>query len=323
MEPLLPLLHYLDITPVTTAHSWAEWMITPMAGGANNLLYRVTNEAVDYAVKFTIRDERNRAGREFAALTALQAAGLRVAPQAIGYAVDGFRQPVIVQSWLEGAVLTGPPQSQAEWLALIDHYCLIHSLQPEHTSVDLAEAVLTMTSGAAGKALIEQQVAKLPLVARPASLQTILAWLQRWTPPTWPPPPRTLCRVDGNWRNFIRQPQALLSVDWEYSGWGDPAFEIADLMTHPAYTSVELPTWQWLIEAYATASGDQTAAIRIQTYYTLMLVWWLVRWARFLYEVPRELDVRLAARSPGWQSETEQSYMHYLTKITTHLATFS
>lgn len=317
----LPLLQYLDAVVPASAQVWKGWTITPITGGANNLLYRATNDSGDYAIKFTVRDERNRAGREFAALTALQTAGLTIAPQAIGYAVERFRQPVIVQSWLMGDVLTAPPQTQAEWLALLDHYCLIHSFRPEHTAVELAEAVLNMASGAAGKALIEQQVANLPLAARPASLQTILAWLQNWTPPTWPTPPRTLCRVDGNWRNFIRQPQGFLSVDWENSGWGDPAFELADLMTHPAYTSVDLPTWQWLSAAYATAMPDPTAVLRIQTYYPLMLVWWLVRWARFLYEVPQGLDVRLVARSPHWQSETEQNYEHYLTKITTHLAT--
>ena len=321
-DVFLPLLQYLEAVVPASAHVWAEWTITPIAGGANNLLYRVTNGQDDYAVKFTVRDERNRAGREFAALTALQAAGLVIAPQAIGCSLDRFRQPVIVQSWLEGAVLTGPPQSQVEWLALLDHYCLIHSFKPEHTTVVLPEAVLNVASGAAGKTLIEQQVAKLPLSAQPASLQAILAWLQTWTPPTWPAPPRTLCRVDPNWRNFIRLEARLSSVDWENSGWGDPAFELADLMTHPAYTSVSITTWHWLIDAYATAMHDPTAALRIQTYYTIMLVWWLVRWARFLYEVPQGLDVRLVARSPHWQSETEQNYRHYLTKITTHLTTF-
>lgn len=321
LDALLPLLHYLDITPPTAEQRWTAWVITPIAGGANNLLYRATSDHTTYAVKFTVRDARNRAGREFAALTALQMAGLTIAPQAIGYTVDRFRQPVIVQSWLEGAVLTGPPQSQAEWLALLDHYCLIHSVKPEHITVDLAEAVLNLASGAAGKTLIEEQVAKLPLTARPASLQAILAWCQTWTPPTWPPPPRTLCRVDPNWRNFIRLADRLSSVDWENSGWGDPAFELADLMTHPAYTSVDLSTWHWLIDAYATAMHDPTAALRIQTYYTIMLVWWLVRWARFLYEVPQGLDVRLVARSPHWQSETEQNYAAYLAKTEAHLAT--
>lgn len=317
----LPLLQYLEAVVPASEHVWAGWTLTPIAGGANNLLYRATNNSGDYAIKFTVRDERNRAGREFAALTALQTAGLTIAPQAIGYAVDRFRHPVIVQSWLMGDVLMGPPQDRAEWLALLDHYCLIHSFKPEHTSAELAKAVLNVASGAAGKALIEQQIAKLPLAARPASLQAILTWLQSWAPPTWPAPPRTLCRVDGNWRNFIRQPQGLLSVDWENSGWGDPAFELADLMTHPAYTSVDLSTWQWLIDAYAAAMHDPTAALRVQTYYTLMLVWWLVRWARFLYEVPQGLDVRLVARETNWQTETEQNYATYLAKTEAHLAT--
>lgn len=47
---------------------------------------------------------------------------------------------------------------------------------------------------------------------------------------------------------------------------------------------------------------DPIVVLRIQTYYTIMLVWWLVRWARFLYEVPQGLDVRLVARETNWQT---------------------
>ena len=57
----LPLLQYLEAVVPASAHVWAEWTITPITGGANNLLYRVTNGQDDYAVKFTVRDERNRA----------------------------------------------------------------------------------------------------------------------------------------------------------------------------------------------------------------------------------------------------------------------
>ncbi len=64
-------------------------------------------------------------------------------------------------------------------------------------------------------------------------------------------------------------------------------------MTHPGYTEVASARWDWLIDAYAEQMGDPTAAFRVHTYNTMMLVWWVVRLARYLYEVPRNLDQRL------------------------------
>jgi hypothetical protein len=36
-----------------------------------------------------------------------------------------------------------------------------------------------------------------------------------------------LYRCDNNLRNFVRRPGCWASVDWEYGGWGDPAFDAA------------------------------------------------------------------------------------------------
>jgi hypothetical protein len=42
----------------------------------------------------------------------------------------------------------------------------------------------------------------------------------------------------------MRRAGAWASVDWENSGWGDAAFEIADMMTHPAYVTVPAALWE-------------------------------------------------------------------------------
>jgi hypothetical protein len=67
-----------------------------------------------------------------------------------------------------------------------------------------------------------------------------------------------------NIRNFIRRAGGWASVDWENSGWGDPAFEIADLMTHPVYAAVPPERWEWLIAVYCTARGDPGGQQRIR-----------------------------------------------------------
>jgi thiamine kinase-like enzyme len=315
------LLDHLDAEPGVLARTWREWRITPIAGGMNNLICRASGAEGDFAVKWTVRDERDRAGREYAALQALHKAGLSIAPQAVWLDRECYRQPVIVQTWLDGEVLTGPPQTDAEWDALLRHYCMTHTITPSRSAVALPEAVLNAASGAAGKLLVQQQLDRLPGSARPPSLQVLITEFDRWSPPAWPTPPRALCHVDPNWRNFLRHGDGLAAVDWENSGWGDPAFELADMMAHPGYIEVAPARWDWLIAAYAEQNGDRTATLRIRTYYTVMLIWWVVRLARYLYEVPRDLDQRLVKPSPDWQATTERNYARYAALAEQHLAT--
>jgi hypothetical protein len=57
----------------------------------NNLIFRVTRDADDWAVKFTIRDERNRARREFKALRLLESLDVPVVPRPIYFDQEQFR----------------------------------------------------------------------------------------------------------------------------------------------------------------------------------------------------------------------------------------
>ena len=316
---LASLLQHLNITRPTASETWRGWHILPITGGANNLVYRVTHWPEDYAVKFTVRDERDRAGREYAALSALQQAGLHIAPEPIWLDRERYTQPVVVQSWIDGEMLDRPPQNDAEWSALLEHYCAIHSVTPDRTAVALTTGVLNVSSGEAGKALVREHAGRLPAEAQPRSLRDLLARFDDWSPPSWPAPPRTLVRVDGNWRNFVRCRDGLASVDWENSGWGDPAFELSELTVHPAYEGVSNSRWDQFIAAYDQRRDDPTLALRVQTYATIMLVWWVVRWARYLHEVPLGLDTRLVGRAEGWLAEVERQYHRYLAQAEAHL----
>lgn len=320
-DRLLPLLTYLDAHPAAEAHTWQEWQIAPVAGGANNLLFRASNGTNDYAVKFTVRDERDRAGREYAALSAIAEAGAAIAPRPVLLDRTGYRQPVVVQTWLPGAVRTAPPATPHDWQRLLDMYCQIHTITPARTAVALGNAVLNATSLAGGRALIQQQLVRLPTDEQPQSLRALLRWFERWSPPEWATSPRTLCRVDGNWRNFVEQPSAWLSVDWENSGWGDPAFEWADLVTHPAYVDLVDAPWPHLVALYAERMNDPTAPQRFAVYNVVMHVWWVVRWVRYMYEVPRRLDERLVERPPGWLDHAQTQHDRYLANAERLIAT--
>src|SRR5829696_8910504 len=109
----LPLLDQLGSSAAIADGEWRDWQIARVAGAGNNLLFRATSGAHDLAIKFTIRDARDRAGREYTALLALQQAGLAVAAVPLWLDRDSYAQPVVVQSWLEGAVLRAPPEDDA------------------------------------------------------------------------------------------------------------------------------------------------------------------------------------------------------------------
>lgn len=318
-QALPPLLIYLDREQPDVACAWDDWMIQPVSGGANNRLYRATSAHADLAVKWTLRNQRDRAGREHAALALLERAGLALAPRALLLDRERYRLPVVVQTWLAGEVLAGPPHGDDDWCALVGHLTAFHTVTAAQPLHNLARAVITASSGHEGKALVASHAARLPAEAQPPALRRLLARFAAWTPPRWPTPPRALCRTDANWRNFLRLPEAWASVDWENSGWGDPAFDLADLLTHPAYAAVPPERWPWVVERYAEAMGDRWVQRRVWTYELVLQVWWAVRWARTLYEVPRGLDPRLAERSPTWQDDAEGAFAHALERAAQRL----
>jgi len=307
-----PLLDYLS--KIETAHEphWQNWQITPITGGANNLLYRAQSSDGGFAIKFSMRDERDRAGREYAALTALEQIDKRIAPKPILLDRDHYTNPVVVQSWLDGDVNRTPPVTDAEWCMLIDHFAAIHHITPDQVSVSLREAFFCAYQAEECREQVRDQVSRLPPDARPQSLQKFIDQLENTHFPAWEQPPKTLLRTDPNIANFIRRPDFWASVDWENSGWGDPAFEMADLCTHAAYIDVPLPRWDWVIDTYCAASRDKNMRTRIQTYRKILLVWWLARFARYIYEVPLGLDKRLAKRDPNWEADMQSKYNHYL-----------
>lgn len=322
-EPLLrSLLDYLALARPKADVQWHDWRVARIDGGWCNLLYRATGPLGDLAVKFTIRDSRDRAGREYGALSALHRAGFPIAPQPILLDRDSYEQPVVVLTWLEGEVSAAPPATEVEWHSLLQHLATLHAIRPDRITpgtiipggchMPLPQAVIDASSVAEGKDLVLQQMVLLPTDAQPVSLQVLVRRLEEARFPALPAASASLCRLDHNTTNYIRRPGLWGSVDWENSGWGDPAFGIANLITHPAYMEVPLSRWDWVIDAYCDLAQGDAIATRIRTHWKIMLVWWVARIARYLYEIPRGLDERLVSRPPGWQADMQAKYRHYL-----------
>jgi aminoglycoside phosphotransferase (APT) family kinase protein len=310
-QDVRPLVDYLASGAQQEAGSWREWQIARVEGGWSNLLYRATGPAGDLVCKFTKRDERDRAGREYHALLALHEIGLPIAPEPILLDLTSYAQPVVVQTWLEGVSSAALPSTDAEWEQLVKHLALVHTVAPDETPVQLRHALGASTTSACRNSVWEQ-VGHIPQGAQPPSLEGLLCRFRATHFPDWPAVPLALCRADAHILNFIRRPGLWASVDWEASGWGDPAFEVADLIAHAAYAGVPLERWEWVIETYCRLAGDAAVAGRVQVYYKVLIVWWAARLCRYLYEIPRGVDRRLVDLPAGWQADVQAKYERYL-----------
>jgi aminoglycoside phosphotransferase (APT) family kinase protein len=307
-----PLLDYLASGAPRGSGGWRDWQITRITDGRNNLLYRASGPQGHLAIKFTVRDERDRAGREYGALAALRQAGLSVAPEPILLDRTSYAQPVVVQSWLEGEVSDTPPSTDDEWQKLVQHLACIHTVTPQDTRMQLPWATINANTAGEGMQRVREQMIHIPSEAQPTSLRTVLGRLEASRLPEWPKAPVALCRLDNNIANYIRCVGPWASVDWEYSGWGDPAFDVANLVTHVAFQGVGALRWKSFIDHYCSLVEDESANVRIQVYRNILLVWWAARLARYLYELPRGQDRRLAEWPAGWQVDIEAKYQHYL-----------
>ncbi len=292
-----------------TPDKWQGWHLSPVAGGQNNRVVRARRGPDDIAIKWTIPDARRRAYREYHALAALAGSALAAEPLLLD---EYAPQPVVVQRWLPAAPLAAPPADDAAWNALINHYAAIHIHTPAQIRQPLLPAMLTAYSWEEGLARIDEQVSSIPAVARPAALLHLTQRLHAIPAPRWPSVAPVLCRVDANWRNFLPLADGWRSVDWENSGWGDPAFELAELTLHPAYTTVPESRWTQVLADYAAISPDRALIQRIAAYHRIMAVWWAARLYRSLVEVAQGGDRRLAPRPADWASTTAAQYDAYM-----------
>ncbi len=309
LEKLRPVLDYLDRHRDLVADEYSGYRLEKITGGRNNLIWRCTGEGDDLCVKFTVPGPRDRAGREFHALQLLERARV-VAPRALGLDRDTYSTPLVVQSWVEGAVLNRVPTDDGEWAQLLDHIGRVHDIGPDPSSSAIRPALLDACTQAAGLQLLDREIASVPAASQPADLGRLRQRLERVTPPEWDPAAPRLARMDYKPDNFIRLSQGWISVDWENSGWTDPAFDLAQLMAHPEYLAVSQSRWDWLVAHYPGA--DKRFALRVRTYHRILLVFWVARLSRSLYEIPRGGDQRLVEPRPGWQAEAEEKRRVYI-----------
>ena len=91
-----------------------------------------------------------------------------------------------------------------------------------------------------------------------------------------------LCRVDPNLANALwHDDYRLRWMDWEYSGWGDPAMELAELRCHAALSELGEAQHAWLRDKYRRPAGDAGFEARLAVWDRILATRWpflILRW---------------------------------------------
>jgi Ser/Thr protein kinase RdoA (MazF antagonist) len=242
-------------------------------GGANNALYQVETNGQCYACKLCVPDERDRAVREYGALCLLHAAGQDIAPAPLWLdeSCSILPFPAVAYVWLHGAPLTAPLTAQ-QLAALLDTYRRLHSLRPEyHVGHSLPHAFFhwfdfapylrdlrsflddygtwLAASVPDGRSLRDRLRLLVDGCAEVISVATVDPGDGRF--------PLRLCRVDPNLQNVVWGIDGRARwVDWEYSGWGDPALDLAELRWHAALAVLSEEQHGWVRVNYPQPVDD-------------------------------------------------------------------
>lgn len=285
-----------------TAHAptWTDQRVTVqrVTGGANNALYRVEVGGEHFACKLCVNDERQRARREFGALRILEAAGLDVAPRPLWLdeSCTVVSYPTVAYRWTSGSPL-GTELTSQQLTALIESLQRIHGLRPgDLAGYELADAwfhwfdfepYLNELHGLLaehGRWLIDTERRGRELYARFGRLIEACAQVVASSDadPRREQVPRRLCRVDPGLANALWCDDGRLRwVDWEYSGWGDPALELADLRWHVSLEGLSSTDHGWLRDNYRRPADDAGFEERLAVWDRLIATRWaclILRW---------------------------------------------
>lgn len=282
------------------ADTWTEDNVTVLrvTGGFNNALYRVETNGQRYACKLCVADDCRRAAREYAALCLLQAAGLDIAPQPLWLddSCTILPFPAVAYRWLPGEPISPSPTAQ-QLASLLDSFHHMHTIQPSDSEdLDVRDAwshwfdfELCLTELRDFLAKYGSWLAATDLDGR--GLHDRLAQLVDGCAevvitadvnPGRESVPLRLCRVDPNLVNTVwGGDDRLRWVDWEYSGWGDPALDLAELRWHAASVEMSEEQRAWLRDNYRRPAGDHAFEERLAVWDHLRATRWpflILRW---------------------------------------------
>ena len=268
----------------------------------NYAIFRVNTPEDIFCCKLLLADQRQRALREWNALRILDQHSLELAPLPVmlDESLSVLPLPVIVMSWVQGRPLNHQRLIPPMLNELIYALQRVHSLSPKQTTFDLpAGWTQPLTFAAMSQSFVDRlqiyqawlqeanpglprvsiqglQEARLQRQLETAVSQSVRLVEQAARLSNTPTP--ALVRRETTLADVLWTPDGKVRLlDWDASGWGDPAYDLAALRWHPQNQDLSPRQWELMRAAYVPPPLDDAFSQRLRAWEALLPVDWCLR----------------------------------------------
>jgi len=277
--------------------------------GTNHQVFKYEFSNKLYLLKIGSRNNYARLSKELLALIFMDTQDEKLAPKPIAFFREKDNLSVLIAEWIQGKVYQEPPQQDSDWIQIVEHYFRIHSKTPSFHNLYVQSAYQNPCSKQKSKKFIENQLGKVPKEFWPNELISILKLWEEKTFINWSSPKVAFCRGDGNFTNLILTSKRIVSVDWEFSGWGDPYFDLASLLAHPAYVDCNLSKVQWAADYYNRLGKQKDFHQKFNDYLLTLFIYWAARYLNLLYNTDQTKPYKWKDR-PTLRQENYEKYVN-------------
>ncbi len=254
-----------------------ELVLRRLDGGRNNSVFSFQHGSKHLCLKIYRADRRRRAATEWHALTRLWRYGYDFVPQPFHHYADQS-QPAVVMEFIGRTWLGERRLSRAQLESLLEAHQRLYRITPDSSDTQFRPS--TGNSRVLVPRVAGGEWGADPRRGDPLAEEAYALW-QAWRKGGDPalllePAGRVLSSGDPNLANCCWGRRRLRIVDFEYCGWSDRAFDLADLVEHVQSRGTPDEDWEWFIEQFELSSGEQRrfqAARRLFASFWLMKIW--------------------------------------------------
>jgi hypothetical protein len=255
----------------------AAAQLVRLPGGRNNAAYACRIGDLHACVKVYRVDDRDRAEREWRALTILAALRIPEPPTPYGYDADPVL-PIVVMQFVVGTPLGDRPLTDRQLNALHHAHARLFEITPEVLPDLTLPAVSTDARHVCRRVEHAYETLASTDGAGPVARQALDCW-QAWINGPDPelldsPSPAVFGRGDPNLRNCLWNGCVLRLIDLEYAGWSDRAHELADLIEHPESRATPDTAWQAFVDRFDLPDVERQ---RLQAARRVLALFWTSR----------------------------------------------
>ncbi len=277
-EAMLPALRSYYRDPSEDSRRLIEQLpIYPLKGGLNNSLFLLDDDGTRQCIKLYRVDDRRRAEREWQSLSLLHQSNIRIAPQPFWSDVLSD-VPAVGMEYIDGVPLSQQAVGHYEMLCLAKTLQQLYAITPERCDYPYV-AIGRACERLEKLSLWSQQLDTFKLHPLGSTIRDLLhQWpLDKDATILCLPAPPVFSSGDPNLANCLWDGSSIQCVDFEYAGWSDLAFELADLLEGLFARQISDTCWELFLEQFDLAAPDIQArfssARRLCAMYWIFLLW--------------------------------------------------